>query len=148
MKDEVEQLIQGQVLCRIAFRGEKYPYVVPFQYVYIDGTLHFHFTDYGRKMELLQKDNRVAVEIERYKPDLSDYSFVVLKGELVPVTSVQERKRAIERMAEEAEKRLAPDFLTAHGLRKENGWKALTPEKPLTIVKLANMVQQTALKSL
>lgn len=146
-KDEVKHLIQGQTLCRIAFKGEKYPYVVPFQYVYVNGSLYFHFTNYGRKMKLLQTDNRVAVEIERYESDFSDYSFVVLAGELLPVTNAQERKRAIETMAEEAKKRLAPDFLVAHGLRKEDGWNALTPEKSLIIMKLAGMIQQTALKS-
>jgi hypothetical protein len=73
----------GQIhaeLCRIAFKGNKYPYMAPFQYVFMDGSIYFHFTDYGRKMRLLEKDKRVCVEIEKYKPDLSEYKFIVLRA--------------------------------------------------------------------
>jgi len=81
-KQEIEELISEQLLCRIAFKGGKYPYMAPFQYVYMNGTLYFHFTDYGKKMGLLDRDNRVCVEIEKYLPDMSEYSFVVLRGKL------------------------------------------------------------------
>lgn len=76
---EIEELIREQMLCRIAFKGDKYPYMAPFQYVYLNESLYFHFTDYGKKMKLLRRDNHVCVEIEKYQPDLSEYSFVVLR---------------------------------------------------------------------
>jgi len=43
-KSEIERLMKEQFLCRIAFRGEEYPYIAPFQYVFANGTLYFHFT--------------------------------------------------------------------------------------------------------
>jgi nitroimidazol reductase NimA-like FMN-containing flavoprotein (pyridoxamine 5'-phosphate oxidase superfamily) len=70
---EIKNLIQNQILCRIAFKGTEYPYIAPFQYVYIKGTLYFQFTDYGKKMKLLEKDNRICVEIEKFQPNLSEY---------------------------------------------------------------------------
>ena len=146
-KHEMEKLVQEQFLCRIAFKGDKYPYMAPFQYVFMDGALYFHFTDYGRKMKLLEKDKRVCVEIERYKPDLSEYSFVVFRGTLKVVTDPQERAKAIERMAEEGKQKLSPNFLAAHGFKKEEGWSSLTPRKPLVIVKLENIAQEIGLKS-
>lgn len=79
-KHEINQLIREQMLCRIAFKGDEYPYMAQFQYVLMNGSIYFHFTDYGKKMKLLERDKRVCVEIEEYRQDLSEYSFVVLRG--------------------------------------------------------------------
>ena len=146
-KQEIEKLIQEQMLCRIAFKGDEYPYMAPFQYVFMNGSIYFHFTDYGRKMKLLEKDKRVCVEIEKYKPDLSEYKFVVLRGFLKVVTDSHERVRVIKRMAEEGKQTLSPNFLAAHGFKKEEGWSSFNQEKPLTIVKLENVAQEIGLKS-
>ena len=143
----VEKLLKTQVICGIAFRGEEYPYMAPFQYAYLDGNLYFHFTRYGKKMKLIEHDNRVAVEIETYKPDLHQYSFVVFRGELAVVEEAEERRRAINRMAEVGSRQLSPNFLAAHGLKSSEGWQALNPEKPLNIVKLTNIIETIALGS-
>ena len=146
-KHEINQLIREQILCRIAFKGDEYPYMAPFQYVLMNGSIYFHFTDYGKKMRLLERDKRVCVEIEKYRQDLSEYRFVVLRGTLKVVTDAHERATIIRRMAEEGQQRLSPNFLAAHGFRKDEGWFSLTPEKPLVIVKLENVTQEIGLKS-
>jgi len=133
---QIEELIRDQVMCRIAFKSESFPYVAPFQYVVVDGTLYFHLTDYGRKMRLLEKDNRVCVEIESYAPDLSQYSFVVMRGRLEFVEDPRERGRAIQRLSEEGAGKLSDNFLAAHGLKKEEGWSSLPHKKPLRVAKL------------
>lgn len=135
------------MLCRIAFKGDKYPYMAPFQYVLMNGSLYFHFTGYGKKIRLLERDKRVCVEIETYRKDLSKYSFVVLRGTLKTVTDPQERARVIKRMAEEGKRRLSRNFLPAHGFKKEDGWSSFTPEKPLLIVKLEEIAEEIGLKS-
>lgn len=146
-KSEVENLLREQMLCRIAFKGDEYPYMAPFQYVLIDGFLYFHFTDYGKKMNLLEKDKRVCVEIEKYRPDLSEYNFVVLRGELEVVRDPQERAKVINRMAEEGKQKLSTNFLVAHGFKKEEGWSSFTPERPVVIVKLKEVTEEIGLKS-
>lgn len=147
-EQEIWNLIKRKSLCRIAFRGEEYPYVAPFQYVVFDNTLFFHFTDYGKKMKLLQKDRKVCVEIEEYKEDLSEYCFVVLKGTLEVVTDCQERVKALKELAMQGQEKLSPNFLAAHGLRKEDGWESLTPKNSsLVIVKIDNVIQEIGLKS-
>ena len=146
-KREIEKLIREQMLCRIAFKGDKYPYMAPFQYVYMNGSLYFHFTDYGKKMRLLEKDNRVCVEIEKYRADLSQYSFVVLRGALKIVTGPQERAKVIKRLAEEGKQKLSTNFLAAHGFKKEEDWSSFTPEKPLVVVKLEDIAEEIGLKS-
>jgi nitroimidazol reductase NimA-like FMN-containing flavoprotein (pyridoxamine 5'-phosphate oxidase superfamily) len=146
-REEIEKLVQEQILCRIAFRGDKYPYMAPFQYVFINRSLYFHFTDYGKKMRLLEEDSRVCVEIESYRPDLSEYNFVVLRGRLKVVIDPQERANVIRRMAEEGKQKLSPNFLAAHGFKKDEGWASFTPEKPMVIVELVEVVQEIGLKS-
>jgi len=146
-KFEIERLLREQILCRIAFKGDDYPYMAPFQYVPMDGSLYFHFTDYGKKMRLLEKDKRVCVEIENYRPDLSEYNFVVLRGKLKVVRDPQERAKVIEKLANEGKQRLSRNFLAAHGLKKEQGWSSLSLEKPLVIVKLDEVTETIGLKS-
>ena len=147
-KQEMWKLIRRQRLCRIAFKGAKYPYMAPFQYVVLDGPLNFHFTDYGKKMKLIESDKHVCVEIEEYKEDLSEYSFIVLRGTLKVVTDQRERLRALKKLAEEGETKLSPNFLSAHGFNKEDGWSSLTSNgTPLVVIKLENITQEIGLKS-
>ncbi len=146
-KNEIKKLVGEQILCRIAFKGEKYPYIAPFQYVLMDGILYFHFTDYGKKMKLLEYDKRVCVEIEKYKPDLSSYNFVIFRGELEVVRDLNERIKVINQIAREGKQKLSKNFLAAHGFRKEEGWEALTPKNQLVIVKLKEIIEEIGLKS-
>ncbi len=146
-KNEIEQLISEQFLCRIAFRGDTHPYIAPFQYVVVDGTLYFHFTDYGKKMNFLKQGTPVCVEIERYTPNLSEYEFVVLTGALKLVENRGERKRAIRKMSEVGKHKLSTNFLVAHGFSQGLGWDVFTAEKPILIIKLDEMRERTGLKS-
>ena len=145
---EVKELLEEQILCRIAFCGKQGPHIAPFQYALVNGQLYFHFTDYGKKMELLEEGNLVCVEIEKYTPDLSEYRFVVATGKLRIVTEPGERALAIEKMVDAAKtKGLSENFLVAHGYPKGRGWDFLNPETQLVIVKLENITGQIGLKS-
>jgi nitroimidazol reductase NimA-like FMN-containing flavoprotein (pyridoxamine 5'-phosphate oxidase superfamily) len=146
-ENEIEQLINEQFLCRIAFRGDLQPYIAPFQYVVLDGALYFHFTDYGKKMSFFKQETLVCVEIERYTPNLSEYQFVVLTGKLRLVADHEERKMAIEKMAESGELRLSPNFLVAHGFSQGSDWGDFSDEKPILIIKLDEVTEKTGLKS-
>ena len=142
------KLIRRKGLCRIAFKGAEYPYMAPFQYVVLDDTLYFHFTDYGTKMKLIENDKRVCVEIEEYREDLSEYSFIVLRGTLKVVTDPKERGKALQELAKEGEQKLSTNFLPAHGFKKEDGWDSLTPaNQSLVAVKLEQITQEIGLKS-
>ena len=146
-RDEIEQLVREQFLCRIAFRGDQQPYIAPFQYIVVDGTLYFHFTNYGKKMSLLKQEGPVCVEIERFTPNLSEYQFVVLTGKLKLVEKSEERKKAIEKMAEIGKQILSPNFLVAHGFSKGSKWGAFNADKPIFILKLDEVTERTGLKS-
>jgi len=145
-RKEIDQFLREQFLCRIAFKGSDYPYVAPFQYAYIDGIMHFHFTDYGKKMSLLERDARVCVEIESFTKDLSEYRFVTLTGTLKVIEDFRERFRVIERIARDGKRKLSPKFLAAHGIMPERGWGHLS-KRPLLVVKLDEAAKRVGLKS-
>lgn len=146
-RSEIDELLQNQILCRIAFKGEEHPYIAPFQYTTIKGSLYFHFTDYGKKMKMLQADKRVCVEIESYSPNLAEYKFVSLRGQLELVKDPKERAEAITKLMEEGKQRLSKNFLAAHGFNTSDDWSSLSPEKPLVIVKLGKVRDVVALRS-
>ena len=146
-ENEIEQLVNEQFLCRIAFRGDAQPYIAPFQYVVVDGALYFHFTDYGQKMSFFKQGMPVCVEIESYTPDLGNYGFVVFAGKLRLVEDGEERTMAITKMAEMGKKRLSPNFLVAHGFPLGSSWDVLNPGKPIFILKLVEVTRKTGLKS-
>jgi nitroimidazol reductase NimA-like FMN-containing flavoprotein (pyridoxamine 5'-phosphate oxidase superfamily) len=145
-ENEIEHLINEQFLCRIAFKGDLQPYIAPFQYVVCNGILYFHFTDYGKKMSFFKQGTPVCVEIERYTPNLSEYQFVVLTGKLKLVEDNEERKMAIEKMAEVGKRKLSANFLVAHGFSKGSDWDAFTTGKPILIIKLDDVAEKTGLK--
>jgi uncharacterized protein len=146
-ESEIDQLVSEQFLCRIAFRGDRTPYIAPFQYVVIDGVLYFHFTDYGKKMSFFKQETPVCVEIERFTSNLSEYQFVVLTGKLRLVDDRLERRTAIEKMAEAGKKKLSPNFLVAHGFSIGSDWSDFTTEKSILIIKLDEVTEKIGLKS-
>lgn len=99
-------------------------------------------------MKLIENDKRVCVEIEEYQQDLSEYSFVVLRGTLKKVTDPKERTKVIQKLAEEGKQKLSPNFLPAHGFKKEDGWDSLNPtNNSLVVLKLGDINQRIGLKS-
>jgi len=145
--EEISDLLEQQLMCRIAFKGGDYPYLAPFRYVNMDDSLYFHFTDYGKKMRLLSDDSRACIQIESYEPDLSDYKFVSYRGRLHKVDDEEERRRAIILFRETGEKHLSTKFLAAHGFDPEKGWDQFSEDKDLVIVKLVDVSERVGLKS-
>jgi uncharacterized protein len=146
-EEEIEQLIREQFLCRIAFKGDLHPYIAPFQYAYVNGILYFHFTDYGKKMSFFKQETPVCAEIERYTSNLSQYGFVVFTGKLKLVEDREERKMAIEKMAQVGKEKLSENFLLAHGFSKGFNWDDFTADKPILIIKLDEVTEKIGLKS-
>ena len=145
--EEIKDLIDEKNICRIAFKGDEFPYMAPFQYIKIGNTMYFHFTNYGRKIRLIDGDNRVCVSVEKLMPDMSQYSFISIKGELERVNEPNERKEAIRRLAEAGKEKLSENFLAAHGFNKDEGWEVITDTKPMIIYKLEKISEIVGLKS-
>jgi nitroimidazol reductase NimA-like FMN-containing flavoprotein (pyridoxamine 5'-phosphate oxidase superfamily) len=137
--DEIEKLVQEQIVCRIAFRGLDYPAISLFQYTYLNGSLFFHFTEYGKKLESLEKDSFVCIEIEDFTEDLEMFRFVLLKGRLQEVMDLNKKAEVIRKMALEGERRLSAKFLAAHGFGKGSDWSSFKDKKSMTIVEFLTL---------
>ncbi len=121
---EIKEALQSNHLCRIAFIDEDYPYISPFQYAYINERMYFHFTDYGKKMRIIEQNNHVCVSIENFEHDLKKYYFISLQGELIAVKDDEEKKQVLLKMISDAKDKYSRNFLAAHGFNKEKGWDA------------------------
>ena len=98
-------------------------------------------------MSFFKQGTPVCVEIERYTPNLSEYEFVVLSGNLKLVENHEERKKAIMKMAEVGKHQLSPNFLVAHGFPQGSDWGEFTDDQPILILKLDDVREKTGLKS-
>jgi nitroimidazol reductase NimA-like FMN-containing flavoprotein (pyridoxamine 5'-phosphate oxidase superfamily) len=147
-EQEIQVLMQTESICRIAFMDGEFPYIAPFQYVFLHNSLYFHITDYGKKREIIAQNNHVCVSIEKLKPDLSEYRFLCIRGKLEPITDPAERSEVIRKFAAQAKKKFSTAFLSAHGFEKQKGWDILTETQPLLIFKLTPIGDPIGLKSL
>jgi hypothetical protein len=125
-KAEYDRLVEEQYVCRIAFKGEKHPYIAPFLYVFDGRFIYFLSTNYGKKVQHFLDNPFVTVEIEHYSPDLSAFSFVALPGRLVQVEDAGQKREVRERFVHLIKSRaLSPNVLSALGH---------SPEEPVEVL--------------
>lgn len=147
-KKEYDRLIREQYIARIVFKGEKYPYIAPFLYVFDEKYLYFLSTRYGKKIEYFTQNPYVTVEIERYDPDLSNYAFVSLSGHLVEVTNDVSKKEVREHFIRLIrEKNLSENIMIALGHSSQDPTEAIVHEERNVIWKLTDVRKIIGLKN-
>jgi hypothetical protein len=72
-KNIIETILAKSEICRIGISDVETPYIVPLNYGFSDGSLYFHSSSRGRKIDLLRLNNHVFFEIE--------YASEILKGD-------------------------------------------------------------------
>ena len=60
--NEIETIIKRATHCQIGLVDNDEPYVVPVNFGYERNALYFHGALEGRKVELIQKNNKVCLE--------------------------------------------------------------------------------------
>ena len=146
-KEEYDEFIAENFISRIAFNGD-YPYIAPFLYVFDREHLYFLSTRYGRKIELLKRNPYVAVEIEHYSDDLSEYRFVTLQGQIVEEKDPSTKRRVKEMFADLIEKRgLSRNILKALGHSPEDPLTCLVEMDRSYLWKLVEVVDIIGIKS-
>jgi nitroimidazol reductase NimA-like FMN-containing flavoprotein (pyridoxamine 5'-phosphate oxidase superfamily) len=147
-KEEYDNLISEGYLCRIAFRGEKYPYIAPFLYVFDGHYLYFLPTRYGRKIEYFRSNPSVSVEMDSYSPDLSWYVFVSLQGRLAEVTDPAVTKKVrLDFLEMIREKKLSGKVLAALGHRPGEPLEVISSDERTLVWKLVGVKDIVALKN-
>ena len=148
-KQEYDRLIEEGYIARIAFQGEKYPYIAPFLYVFDSQFIYFLSTKYGKKIEYFRKSPYVSVEVEKYTRDLSCYTFVTMQGYLDEVTEGIEKKLIRKRFVDLIkEKHLSPNILAALGHSPDEMPEAIAMEERSLVWKLTGVKDLIALKNL
>jgi len=59
----IAEILEKSELCRIAMVDNGEPYIVPLNFGYKDNIIYTHSAPIGRKIEILQRSNRVCFEI-------------------------------------------------------------------------------------
>ncbi len=148
-KGEYDRLIEEGYVCRIAFQGEKYPYIAPFLYVFDGRFLYFLSTKYGKKIDYFRKSPYVSVEVERYSSDLSYYTFVTMQGRLEEVEDSIEKKLIRERFVDLIVGRhLSNNILGALGHSPQDPPEAIAEEERSLVWRLTGVKDLVALKNL
>lgn len=135
-KKEYDRLIQEEYIARIVFKGEKYPYIAPFLYVFDGKYMYFLSTRYGIKMEHFRQNPNATVEVEKYSKDLSNYAFVVLSGRIVEVNDQHIRDHFIRLIIE---KDISQNIMVALGHSIKDPVEDLSIEEKNLIWKLVDV---------
>jgi nitroimidazol reductase NimA-like FMN-containing flavoprotein (pyridoxamine 5'-phosphate oxidase superfamily) len=147
-KKEYDRLIRGEYIARIVFKGEKYPYIAPFLYVFDGKYMYFLSTKYGIKMEYFRQNPNASVEVEKYSKDLSNYVFVVLSGRIVEVDDQHSKKYIRDHFVHLIkEKNLAKNIMIALGHSIKDPVEDLILEEKNMIWKLVDVEKIVGFKN-
>ena len=146
-KEEYDELIKEGYVSRIGFEGE-YPYIAPFIYVFDGKYLYFLSTKYGKKIQRFHTNPKVAVEIEKYEDDPSEYRFVTLQGRIDQVEDYNEklnvRKRFVDLIRN---KSLSRNVLAALGHSPDDELESIVNEERSFVWKLVDVENIIGIKT-
>ncbi len=146
-KEEYDQLIKQSYVSRICFKGE-YPYIAPFIYVLDDRYLYFLSTKYGKKIHRFQANPKVAIEIEKYRDDLSEYSFVTLQGRIYQVEDYNEKLNVRKLFVDLIKKKsLSQNILAALGHSPDDELESIVNEERSFVWKLVDVKDIIGIKT-
>ncbi len=63
-KDILDEILMNSTVCRIAINDNEFPYIVALNYGYSDNALFMHSAKAGKKIDLLNANNKVSFQIE------------------------------------------------------------------------------------
>jgi nitroimidazol reductase NimA-like FMN-containing flavoprotein (pyridoxamine 5'-phosphate oxidase superfamily) len=105
---EIETIISGSDVCRIAFANGNVPYIVTMNFGYSGGRkpcLYFHCAPEGRKLEMMNRNNFVCFEMDAdhvlYRGEKGcdwgmNFSSVVGYGKIYIVENIEERRSGLD----------------------------------------------------
>jgi hypothetical protein len=128
-KSEYDLLVKDEYICRIAFKGGNHPHIAPFLYVFDGKFMYFLSTKYGKKVQYFRQNPSVTVEIERFAPDLSSFSFVAIPGRIEEVLDPEIKSIVRQKFVDLIdEKNLSANVLSALGHKPDEPIESLLTE--------------------
>ena len=139
-KSEYDMLVEEEHICRIAFKGESHPYIAPFLYIFDGKFMYFLSTKYGKKVQYFRQNPSVTVEVERFTPDLSNFSFVAIPGRIEEVLDSEIKSNVRQKFVELIKKKnLSSNVLSALGHKPDEPIEALLTEESNSVWKLTSV---------
>jgi nitroimidazol reductase NimA-like FMN-containing flavoprotein (pyridoxamine 5'-phosphate oxidase superfamily) len=109
-RTEIDTVIRGCRVCRLAFAAHGEPYIVPLSFGYDGVAFYFHTAPAGKKIDCIETDPRVCFELERdvrlggEDNDPCSWTFsyesVIGYGTLVELAGTEERVFGLNRIME------------------------------------------------
>lgn len=90
--NQIVNILQSQVIGRLACYADKKLYLIPITYAYKDGFIYCQSKD-GLKVELMRKDPRVCFEVDQIE-NMRSWRSVILWGEYERLTNEKEQLHA------------------------------------------------------
>ena len=101
-KEKIIDMLKSTEIGRLALFDEKYPYIIPMNHVYYDGTLILHGSFTGKKIDLIKLNGNAGYEIDYPVKELKvnkklvktchlEYESVVLSGEILEIEDSAKR---------------------------------------------------------
>jgi hypothetical protein len=97
--DEMENFLKNHSYGRLGLCLGNEPYVVPVAYGYEQGVLYFHSAKQGRKIELMNKNNRVCFEVDEWQ---KGWGSVICYGEVTLSEDIEAKKKCFELLTGQA----------------------------------------------
>jgi nitroimidazol reductase NimA-like FMN-containing flavoprotein (pyridoxamine 5'-phosphate oxidase superfamily) len=107
-RGDIDAIIRGCEVCRLALAVENEPYIVPVSFGYDGDSLFFHTAVSGKKIEFLELNNRVCFEFDRNVRLQTDpetackwtflYESVVGYGTVSELTDPAEKSRGLDQI--------------------------------------------------
>ena len=104
-RDEMERLLEEENLGYLGLSLDGKPYVVPLNYRYNDGRIHFHCALAGKKLDYLRANPEVCFSVGRQAGDVRDHAggnpchvdsdSVICYGRARVVEAFEERKTVL-----------------------------------------------------
>jgi len=123
---EAKTFLEEQMVGRLALTVNDRPYIVPLNYLYLDGKICFHSARYGQKISFLRQNHNVCFEVDRvfgftkggedcsYAPL---YKSVIAYGKATIVKEETERLKILSKLVQKYYDS-KPDSFTAEMLEK------------------------------
>jgi nitroimidazol reductase NimA-like FMN-containing flavoprotein (pyridoxamine 5'-phosphate oxidase superfamily) len=68
----INKILTESHICRLGLNDVEYPYILPMNYGYQDHCLYFHCAVAGKKIDLIEKNNKASFEIEYDSETIKD----------------------------------------------------------------------------
>jgi nitroimidazol reductase NimA-like FMN-containing flavoprotein (pyridoxamine 5'-phosphate oxidase superfamily) len=112
---EIERMLGESRIGRLCMADrDGRPYAIPLPFCWLDHALYLRIPLSGRKGAILTSNNHVCFEIDEFSDDLQDYASVLIEGRLLPVASLDEKRRVKNTNTEKYE-RLRGGYRPGHG---------------------------------